>query len=626
MASVTQRRFAGGELAPSQYANCDLVKYAFGLRTLRNMFVLGDGGVANRPGTSFVCEAKTSSKFSRMIPFAFNTEQTYILEVGDGYTRVMRYGSQVLETAKSITAITQANPGVLTIAGHGYANGEELYLAGIGGMTRLNTRNFKVAGVTANTFTLTYMDGTPVNTTGFGAYTSGGTAARVYTISSPYAEADLREVQYVQSADIITLAHEDYSPREIRRTAHTAWTYGSLSFEPSIGAPTSVANTGSAGTTNAWVVTAVKAESYEESVASASTSTSQTPTSVSPISVTWAAVTGAVEYNIYKRQNGIYGYIGTAQGTAFSDGGIPPDTSETPPVSRNPFATSYPSTVAYIQQRLMFGMGEFVYGSRIGMFKNFTIRSPLQEDDAVTFNMAARGVQKVRHLLDIGQLIVFTENGEHGIVGGNGGAITPFEINPHQYSYNGASTLAPIVADDIAIYVQARGSIVRDLFYTYERNGYKGSDLTKYAKHLFKRYQIVAWAYQKTPNSILWCVRSDGTVAALTYVKEHEIMAWHRHDFSGGFVEDVCSVPEGSEDAVYFLIRRTINGVTKRYYERLESRTFNDIRDAKFCDSSISFDGRNSDGSHTMTISGGTNWNEEELTTITSSTSFFKCL
>lgn len=629
MTTLIQRSFSGGELTPALYARVDTTKYVTGLRTCRNHLVMRHGGAANRPGTEFVAQTKNLGSAVRLIKFVFNASQTYILEFGDEYMRVIRDGAALTETAKTITGVTQANPGVITSTAHGFSNDDEIFITAVGGMTELNGRNFLVANVTANTFTLKNLAGVAVNTTTYTAYTSGGTASRIYEIATPYAAADLATLQYIQSADVITIAHPSYEPRELSRTADTSWSLATLTFAPGIAAPTSPAVSGTGGTAAEWVVTAVEDETFEESLPSATVGGNSAPSAGSPRTITWAAVTGAREYNVYRSQNGVFGFIGVAQGLTFVDTGYSPDTSDTPPITRNPFngANNYPSTVAYIQQRLGFANTnnntEKVYLSRTGHFKNFTVSSPTQDDDAVTFTMAGRQVNAVKHLIDLGQLIVFTTGGEWAIEGDASGIIKPAEVNPKQHSYNGSSTLPPIIIAGNALYVQARGSVVRDLGFDYQIDGYRGNDLTVFSSHLFDGFELLDWDYQQIPHSVIWAARNDGTLLGCTYVREQSVLAWHRHDFEGGVVENVAVIPEGDEDRVYLVIKRTIDGTEVRYIERMATRRVDDIKDCIFLDSSLSYDGRNSDSSHTMTLSGGTDWTYDETLTLTSSDSFF---
>jgi len=710
MATLNQRSFSGGEIAPSLYARVDTVKYATGLKTCRNFFVMRHGGVSSRPGTTFIGEVSDSSATVRLIPFIYNSDQTYVLEFGNQYMRVIRNGAQVTETAQNITGATQANPCVITITGHGYSNGDEVYITGVGGMAELNGRNFKVANVTANTFELQEMDGTNLDATGYTAFTSGGTAAKIYQITTPYVTADLSELKYVQSGDVVTITHKSYAQRKLERTGHTSWTLSTYLFEPDQDQPNNGSGTaGSAGANSyRYRVTAIADENYEESLPgwevqgsisnitqanpavvtvtahgysngdeiyirsvvgmtelngrtftianvtantfelSGEDSTAYTayssggttertyiridnaaaPSSANPHVLSWTAAPGAREYNIYRELNGVYGFIGIAGDTSFDDVGTTPDVTDTPPSSRDPFSTSndYPAVATYVQQRLVFANTnnniEKVDMSRTGQYNNFTRSSPLQDDDAISFTIAGRQVNEVRHLLDLGRLIIFTSGGEWAVEGNSSGVITPFDINLKQYSFNGASTISPIVIGNNALFVQSRGSIVRDLGFDYTVDGYRGNDLTIFSAHLVDGYTIVDWAYQQIPHSVVWAVRSDGTLLGLTYVREQQMVAWHRHDFDGT-VENVVSVPESDEDAVYLVIKRTVNSKTVRYIERMTQRRVDNIVDFIGMDSALSYDGRNTNTSHTMTLSGGTDWDQDEELTITSSSSYF---
>jgi hypothetical protein len=141
-------------------------------------------------------------KRSRLVPFAFNTEQTYVLEFGDLKMRVVKDGGYVLEAGIAITGITQGNPGVVTTSGaHGWSTGDRIFLDGVGGMVELDGRSVDITVLGASSFAI------GIDTSGYAAWTSGGTAARHYTLATPYPEADLPRLKFVQSADTMTLTH-----------------------------------------------------------------------------------------------------------------------------------------------------------------------------------------------------------------------------------------------------------------------------------------------------------------------------------------------------------------------------------------------------------------------------------
>ena len=633
MPALIQRTFASGEIAPDLYGRSDLAKYQTALKTCRNFIVRKYGGIANRPGTYYTSEARYSDKLALIRPFVFSTDQTYALEFGDQYMRVFRNGLQLTDSTKTITGATAANPVVITAVAHGFSNGNEVSIASAGGMWQINNRNFLVANAAANTFELTYLDGTPVNGTTFTAYTSGGTASRVYQITTPYLEADLDSLNFSQSGDVITITSQSYAVRELSRTGHTSWSLATPTFAPSNAAPASPsAVNGTAGTT-VWryKVSTVATDTLEESLPTAMFScTGGTPTLAAPNTMSWTAAAGALEYYVYREVlpgNGVYGYIGTAATTSFNDPYITTNAGETPVMANNPFNATgdYPSTSAYFQQRKCFAgtlnNPEEAWLSRAGQYNNLTTSSPMQDSDAINFTIVGSQVNSIRHMVDLGGFIILTSGAEWLAAGNADGAVTPTAINLVPQSYNGCAEIQPIVINNSALYVQARGSFIRNITYN-RQTGYENKDVSLYSPHLFENYSIVDWCYQQIPNSVVWAVRDDGIMVALTYLPEEQVYGWHRHD-TDGVIESVCSIPEGRQDTTYMIVARNINGAVKRYIERSMPREETNIEDAFFVDCGLSYDGRNTNSSHTMTLSGGTTWSYTEDLTLTSSTAYF---
>ena len=229
--SLALSTFTSGEISPRLEGRIDIEKYRSGLSDLTNMIVQPHGGLTRRPGTEYLGPVKDSSVKTRLIPFQFKTSDTYILEFGHQYMRVFRNGLQVLlGSAKTITAATKANPAVITSNSHGYSNGDEIYLAGVGGMTELNGRNYIVANVSTNTYSLKDLFGNNINSTNYTTYTSGGATDEIYEIATPYASADVFNLRFAQSADVMYFAHPSYAIRTLSRTDHNAWTFATPSI------------------------------------------------------------------------------------------------------------------------------------------------------------------------------------------------------------------------------------------------------------------------------------------------------------------------------------------------------------------------------------------------------------
>lgn len=198
--NIIQSSFASGELSPTLFARVDLTKYHTGCATLRNFFVDYRSGASTRPGTKIANQAKQSGAGlpPRLIPFQTSALVPYVVEFGDKYVRFFSNGAAVLETSFPVSGATQANPCVITVVGNNFAIGDWIFLTGIVGMTQLNSRGyFQVTNVSGSSVTLADTNGNAINSLGFTAYTSDGTAARVYTLTSPYAVTDLPLLKFV---------------------------------------------------------------------------------------------------------------------------------------------------------------------------------------------------------------------------------------------------------------------------------------------------------------------------------------------------------------------------------------------------------------------------------------------
>jgi hypothetical protein len=347
------RSFAGGEVSPYLYGRLDLVKTQTGLAKCLNFLVTPQGPIDNRPGFEYVLKTRTRAA---LIPFTYNSEQSFALEFGAQYVRFHTLGGTLLEDAQSVTAVTVADLGVFTCAAHGYSDDDWVQLADMVGMETLSNRWGVVTNKTANTFRLNDLWGNPISTADLDAYTGGGTVSRVYEIETPYGVADVFDMHFVQSADVLTIVHQDHTPHELRRLGATNWTLTEPSFAPTIATPDAptLEDGGPLGGTaeeHRYLVTAIAAETQEESFASGSVAVEIDLTVAGNyVDITPPTMATAVRFNVYKYQSGIYGYIGQTSGTAFRDNNIVPDMSKTPPVLSNTFIDGAISSVTVTDQ------------------------------------------------------------------------------------------------------------------------------------------------------------------------------------------------------------------------------------------------------------------------------------
>lgn len=526
-----QPAFTAGELSPALWARVDLTKYQTGLKKALNVFIHPHGGASNRAGLEFVAEVKSGSTAVRLISFQFNADQSYVIEAGNLYMRFFKDGGVIL---------------------------------------------------------------------------SGGSP---YEVVTPYPSADIDDVVFAQEADVMYLTHVNHPIQKLARYAETNWTIGTPTFSPAIAPPSSITatvtastsgGTGYTATTYRYKVSAVSDATGEESLPSVeATCVNDLTIDGGKNLISWTTVSGASRYIVYKWSAGTFGYIGGTEGLSLEDQNLTPDTSDGVQTGRNPFsgAGDYPRAVTFIEQRLgfasTFNNPQAVYLSQSANYENFGYASPAKANDAVTFRLRGRQVNVIHSMLGLKGLLLLTSAMEWLVTGGsNSDAITPSAIKIDPQGYRGSSKVQPIVVGNTVLFAQRSGGVVRDFSYQFADDAFVGKDLTILARHLFKGREIKAWAYAQSLYSIVWVVLDDGSLVSLTYIKEHEVWAWSRHESgAGAFFEDVVTISEDGEDTPYFIVRRTIGGVQKRYIERMRSREFDDVVDAFFVDCGLTYEG-----------------------------------
>ncbi len=286
-------------------------------------------------------------------------------------------------------------------------------------------------------------------------------------------------------------------------------------------------------------------------------------------------------------------------------------------------SVGYPSVVEFFGQRLFFAATannpQTMWASKISNYSNFGKSVPTADDDAITATIAARQVNAIVDLIPLKDMIVLTVGAEWKSGGGQNNVLTPSTISFTPTTNYGSSKLPALIIGDSGVFVQGRGSYVRDIGYQFSVDNYTGNDLTIFASHLVQGHQIIDWSYQQTPWSVIWAVREDGVLLGMAYFKEQQVSGWFHCDWVNGFVESVCCITENGKDVVYLSIRRVINGSTVRYIERMGDRFFTDQRDYFFVDAGLTYDGRNTTTAPaaTMKLTGGVNWTSTEDLTLT---------
>jgi hypothetical protein len=648
--STIVTNFQAGELSPRLEGRIDLQKYSSGAQKLENMLVFPQGGITRRPGTKYAGTSKDGGKV-RLIPFEFSDEQAYVLEFGANYIRYFKDGGILTEATETISGATQANPVVLTITGTSLANGDRIFVKDVAGMVELNNREFTVANKTTNTIELSGVDGT-----GFTAYTSGGTAGKIVEDTTTYTEAQVFELNFVQSADVLYLVHKDHEPAKLTRTTATSFTLTDIDF---IDGPwldentTSTTMYASAATGTGLTITAsadvfssddvgryirfreILEIEHDEWAASTSyvnnatvrydghvyknvTGSTQTSGNTPPVHLSGTETYGTISWEYLHDEHGhvrITGFTSATVVTAdvhedqYGNSRLP-DSSVGSGNANTRWSLGayggdqgYPRAVAFYEERLYFagttGQPQTIFGSKTADFENMTPGT--NDDDAINITIASGQVNVIRHMIPGRFLQIMTTSSEFTLSGGTGTQpVTPTSVNVLRETTFGSGDVRPLRAGASTIMVQKGLEKVKEVTFDLDTDGLVGRDLTILAEHL-TRGGVTDMVWQQEPELVLWFVHSDGTLVGLSYDPQNQTIGWHTHPMgNSGIVESITAIPSGAEDQVYLSVKRTINSATVRHVVFMENIYFGtDVADAFYVDSGLTYD-----SSATTTISG----------------------
>jgi len=417
-----------------------------------------------------------------------------------------------------------------------------------------------------------------------------------YEISSPYLTAELFDIKFAQSADVMYLTHPNHQVMKLSRTAHTSWSLTEVDFTdgPYLAENTTATTLtpGSAGVGTGVNITASAITGINGGAGFQATDvgriisfnsgkakiTARTNTTVVVVTITTAFA------NTDAKTDWKLG--------AFSD------------------TTGHPSCVSFFEQRLVFAgtsdEPQTLFFSKAGDYENMTAGT--NAADAMVYTIASNQVNAIRYMKAVRTLVVGTTGGEFTVsADGTDASITPTNITIKRQSSFGSANVDAIPAGNAILFLQKAKRKIRELQYNFDSDGYQAPDLT-ILNETVTNSGITEMSYQQEPNSNIWCVRDDGVLACLTYQRAENVVAWSRHIFGGVFgsgnavCESVASISGTlTEDEVWVIVKRTINGATKRYVECFSDFDFDetDATDFKFLDSHLSYS-----GGSTSTLSG----------------------
>ena len=430
-----------------------------------------------------------------------------------------------------------------------------------------------------------------------GQVQNGGSAVEIAT---PYLTAELFDIKFAQSADVMYIVHPNHAARKLSRTSHINWTLTQIDF--------------------------TKGPMQDPNTTTTTLNPGQTAvgTGVSLVASATTGINGGAGFASTDVGRFVFLHGGYAKITAFTD-----TTNVTIEILTTLSAstatenwrlgafsdtTGHPSTVTFFEQRLVFAgtteQPQTVFFSKSGDYENMdaNIGGTIADSDAIIYTIASNQVNAIRFMTATRTLIIGTAGGEFSVSGGGSDvAITPTNILIKKQSNHGAANLDALAVGNVTLFMQRARRKMRELAYNFDVDGYIAPDMTILAEHITEG-GITQMAYQQEPNQIIWLVRGDGELVGFTYQREQQVTAWHRHIFGGAFgsgkavCESVAVIPtDDTEYEVYVIIKRTINGATKRYIEVLNTFDFTNTDNTtfNFLDSQLDYN-----GSATTTISG----------------------
>ena len=418
-----------------------------------------------------------------------------------------------------------------------------------------------------------------------GQILSGGSP---YEISTPYLTAELFDIKFAQSADVMYLVHPNHETMKLSRTGHTSWSLDEVEFTDG---PYLAINT---------------------------TSTTMTPGATTGTGITLAASANTfASTDVGRLINFTNGYAKIvsfvdAQNVTIDIKDDFDNTTATADWKLGAFSdtTGHPSCVSFYEQRLVFAgttsEPQTVFFSKAGDYENMT--SGTNADDAMVYTIAANQVNVIRYLKAQRTLVIGTTAAEYTVsADGTDASITPTNITIKKQSSYGSANVDAVTAGNAILFLQKAKRKIRELAYNFDSDSYVAPDLT-ILNDAVTDSGIVQMEWQQEPDNILWCVREDGQLAALTYQRSEAVVSWHRHILGGTFgsgnavVESIASISgEINEDELWVIVKRTVNGATVRYVECFSDFDFDETAatDFKFLDSHLSYS-----GSATSSLSG----------------------
>lgn len=628
--SLIHPAFAAGEISPDLYGRVDLAKFSTGAATIRNMTVNYRGGVKSRAGTLYIgtCAQPGSSLPPRLIPFQFSITQSYALEFGDNYMRVIINRGYVTNTDGSIYSITTPYSAA-DVPMLKYAQSADVM-----SLVHHNYPPMDLKRFADTNWTLTQ--------TAFGA--SIGPPTNVAAVPTVAPSGTLLPTQYQYVVTAVDAKTQDESVASSVATASNsvdmAATAGSVivTWSPVAGAnqyniykaPTAYNTTAPVGAQFSYCGTSFGSQFVDTNIVTDATRSPPlhdnpfAPGVIIGVNLTNGGsgyTTASLMINtstggfadiatIITPNNPLTGGAGYISGFLVKNGGSGYQPGDTLTISGDgsgaaaslvigPTTGTWPGVVSYFQQRRIYAntiqQPDTYFMSQPAAYTNFDHTIPPIDTDAIIGTPWSVQVNGIQWMVAMpGGLVTGTGlgawlvSGGAGSLGGSSNPITPSDETAVPQAATGFNPqVVPQPIQYHLLYVQQGGTVVRDITYNLYANIYTGEDISALSTHLIVGYPIQQWAWCEVPFRVMWVVRSDGILLSLTYLREQDVYGWARHDTQGDVVS-VCSVSEPPNNSLYMIVRRTVQGAPQYYLERMDDRIWSSAYDSWCVDSALS--------------------------------------
>jgi len=575
-ASPIQPSFARGEISPRLWSRVDLSFYRLGLELCENFIVLPHGGATRLPGTRFVAEVKDSAAQARLLPFAFSTEQTYVIEAGQRSFRFFKDRGVVYVEA---TDATLANGGFDT----------------------------DLAGWTASNVTWN---------AGAASFAAGGTLTQAVTVTDPTVEHVLRFTLAGAPGDGVDL-RVGTTPGGAEILGDTACRTGfhSRQFTPGAG--------------NATFHVQFRHKTGTPRLETAAF------LSAAPVEIA-SPYDGGTLFEIHHTQSAdvMYLAVGAVRPHRLSRLGHASWSLEAVALTGLPgewIDGNWPRRVGFFEDRLCWAAPasdpQTIWLSSSDSLETLTLPASPTDADAMKFTISAGQVNAIQWLAEDQQLQIGTTGATRTLAGaGVDAPLTPNSVKGKRHTTFGAAPLQPVQTGEVTIYVGRFRRRLREFVFSFERDRYVSPDLTLLSQHI-TRGGVTGMAYAQDPDSVIWLARADGQLLGLTYERDQEVAAWHRHALAGGkadqwgAVESLTAIPGADREELWLVVRRMIGGQVRRYVEFLEAvpepADATDREGLFFVHAGLTYDGRNQPVALTLSALAGAG------VTVTAAADFF---